>query len=48
MSRGILLLFKNSGESKAKRNYIIFAATGCGFFFWLQQLLVVVFPRPSD
>jgi hypothetical protein len=43
LSRGILHVFKNSGERKAKSSYDSFTATGCGLFFRQQQLLVVAF-----
>jgi hypothetical protein len=48
MSRGNTLLLKNRGESKAKNGYLFFAATGCGFFFRLQLLLVVEFLRAAE
>jgi hypothetical protein len=48
MSRGIMSLFKNRGESKAKKNLVFLAATGCGFFSPVQQSLVVAFSRPCQ
>jgi hypothetical protein len=45
MSRGNVPLFKNSSEGKAKIDYIFSAAICCGFFFRLQQFLVVGFSR---
>jgi hypothetical protein len=43
LSRGNVRFVKNCSEYKAKSNALIFAATGCGFIFQLQQLLVVGF-----
>jgi len=43
LSRGNVSSFKDCSEHKAKTNRAIYAATGCGFFFQLQQLLVVGF-----
>jgi hypothetical protein len=45
MSRGNVLLSKNSSESKAKRIFTIYAATRCGFYVSLQQSLGVEFLR---